>query len=94
MKNVVRRDWREDIDSEAYAVLAMAEEVWRGGVYRASTFILAPRIVPTYQARREAYEKLAREMEQRVYVRQAGKGGFYMHRFGMPHVGWVRDLRR
>jgi hypothetical protein len=92
MKNVVRNEWTEPVDGQAYAAIAMASETWRGGIYQAGTFLLVPRDVPRYRARREVQEKLAAEMERGDHRRSSTVA--FMHRFGMPLVGWVRDLRR
>lgn len=93
MKNVTRQEWVERVDHQAYAVLARAQETWRGGIYAASTFLLVPAGTRRWQAIKEARDKLDDEMRRRVHVRAASPGA-YMHRFGMPLIAWLRDLRR
>lgn len=93
MKNVVWQEWREQIDSEAYAMVAIATEVWRGGIYSASTMMLFAPSVPLYRAREDVHLKLLGEMRELFHVR-AVSPGYVQHRFGMPWRGWVRDLRR
>ncbi len=93
MKNVLWYHWREEIDSQAYAMVALATEVWRGGVYAAGTFLLVSRDVSVYRAREHVCEKLSREMKDLTHVR-ALNPGYVQHRHGMPWRGWVRDLRR
>lgn len=97
MKNVVWREWVEPVDHQAYAVVATAEETHRGGIYAAGTFLLAPAGTRRWQAIDQAREKLIGEMRRGVHVersRQHGVVTTYMSRFGMPLVGWLKDLRR
>jgi hypothetical protein len=96
MANVVRRTWTERIDDEAFVAVAEFSETYRGMVFAASTFLLQP--WGTWTARRRAREeaevKLEVELRRGDHIERLKGGGFYQHRFGMPCVGHLRDLRR
>lgn len=97
MRNIAWKSWVERIDGNALVIVATAEETYRGGIYRAGTFLLVPPDMPLYKAFEQAGEKLRQEMRDgvhREYVIQHGTLIGYMHRFGMPLREHVRDLRR
>ena len=90
MRNVDWHDWVEEIDESAYAVVSMAEEVYHGNIFQASTMLLVPADTPRHRARQGALEKLVGEMRSGSHL----KIRYAASRFGMPMIGKVRDLRR
>jgi hypothetical protein len=99
-KSITVTVWFEQIDSKAAAACAMAREVWRGGIYAASTMMLFnPTSKYRWQARDEAIAKLTDEVVRGVHVqalpRADGGWGCYVHQHNMlPLVGHVRDEGR
>jgi hypothetical protein len=97
MRNVVRRTWTEPIDRESFAAIAEFSEVYRGVIFRASTFLLAEWTGRRGHDKAMTFEKVTIMLEEEL---KAGvhcalsRGGWRHNRFGMPAVGRVRDLNR
>lgn len=86
--------WAERIDGDAFAACARFEEVHKGDIYAASTFLLVSRSEKGWHGWRDKVEaKLRDEMERKVHLVYGGKS-WEQQRRGMPLVGRVRDLRR
>lgn len=88
--DIARAEWTEIIDRLMYVAHARAAATWRGQLFAASTFVLCTHDMPRYKGREAAAQRLAGLMARRELI--GPDGG--VHRYGMPPIGWIRDLKR